>query len=45
MAGAGQRGWVRRAQITRIQGFPGGPVGKTPCSQRRGPGFDPWSGN
>ena len=25
--------------------FPGGPVGKTPCSQCRGPGFDPWSGN
>ena len=25
--------------------FPGGPVAKTPCSQRRGPGFDPWSGN
>ena len=25
--------------------FPGGPVGKTPGSQCRGPGFDPWSGN
>ena len=25
--------------------FPGGPVGKTPCSQFRGPGLDPWSGN
>ena len=25
--------------------FPGGPVAKTPCSQCRGPGFDPWSGN
>ena len=24
---------------------PGGPVAKTPCSQCRGPGFDPWSGN
>ena len=24
--------------------FPGGPVVKTPCSQCRGPGFDPWSG-
>ena len=24
--------------------FPGGPVGKTPCSQCRGPGFEPWSG-
>ena len=25
--------------------FPGGPVSKTPCSQCRGLGFDPWSGN
>ena len=25
--------------------FPGGPVAKTPCSQYRGPGFNPWSGN
>ena len=25
--------------------FPGGPMGKTPCSQWRGPGFDPWPGN
>ena len=25
--------------------FPGGPVAKTPCSQSKGPGFDPWSGN
>ena len=25
--------------------FPGGPVAKTSCSQGRGPGFDPWSGN
>ena len=25
--------------------FPGGPVAKTPHSQCRGPGFDPWSGN
>ena len=24
---------------------PGGPVGKTLHSQRRGPGCDPWSGN
>ena len=24
--------------------FPGGPVGKTPCSQCRGPWFDPWLG-
>ena len=25
--------------------FPGGPVVKTPSSQSRGPGFDPWSRN
>ena len=25
--------------------FPGGAVLKTPCSQCRGPGFDPWLGN
>ena len=25
--------------------FPGGPMVKTPCTQFRGPGFDPWSGN
>ena len=25
--------------------FPGGPVSKTPHSQCRGPGFDPWSQN
>ena len=29
----------------RLRGFPGGPVAKTPCSQCRGPEFDPWSGN
>ena len=27
-----------------LRDFPGGPVAKTPCSQCRGPGFDPWSG-
>ena len=25
--------------------FPRGPLAKTLCSQSRGPGFDPWSGN
>ena len=25
--------------------FPGGPVAKSPCSQGRRPGFNPWSGN
>ena len=28
-----------------MRDFLGGPVAKTPPSQCRGPGFDPWSGN
>ena len=28
-----------------LRDFPGGPVGKTPHSQCRGSGFNPWSGN
>ena len=28
-----------------LQDFPGGPVAKTPSSECRGPGLDPWSGN
>ena len=28
-----------------MRDFPSGTVDKTPCSQCRGPGFDPWSGN
>ena len=35
----------RTLEIIHSGDFPGGPVGKTPCSQCRGPGFDPWSGN
>ena len=31
--------------IKKILDFPGGPAAKTPHSQCRGPGFDPWSGN
>ena len=27
-----------------LKGFPGGPVAETLCSQRRGPGFNSWSG-
>ena len=30
---------------SNIWDFPGGTVDKTPRSQCRGPGFDPWSGN
>ena len=32
-------------QIPQAQDFPGGAVVKTPCSQCRGVGFYPWSGN
>ena len=34
---------IRRKR--REKNFHGPPVGKTPCFQCRGPGFDPWSGN
>ena len=36
---------VEAHQKRTNRNFPGGPVAKTPCSQRRGPGFNPWSGN
>jgi len=39
-----QLGNIRR-QEKPMRDFPGGPVAKTPNSQRRGLGFDPWSGN
>ena len=32
-------------KLSDLGDFPGGPVGKTPCSQCRGHGFDPWLGN
>ena len=35
----------QQASKVGCQDFPGGPVAKTPCSQCRGDGFDPWSGN
>ena len=31
--------------VMSVRDFLGGPVAKTPCSQCRGPRFDPWSGN
>ena len=36
-----------RRTLKRVAGrdFPGGPVAKTPRSQSRGPGFDPYGGN
>ena len=48
----GQRGRIKKfsgvvsfSQQILIQDFPGGPVVKTPCSQCRGPGLEPWSRN
>ena len=35
----------KRGKSDAGRDFPGGPVAKTPCSQCRGPRFDPWSGN
>ena len=32
-------------KFTQSCDFPGGPVAKIPCSQCRGPGFNPWLGN
>ena len=36
--------WVdaQDGKLPPIRDFPGGPVAKTPRSQRRGPGFNPW---
>ena len=31
--------------INSLEDLPGGPVAKTPRSQCRRPGFNPWSGN
>ena len=33
------------SQLKESRDFPADSVAKTPCSQCRGPGFDPWSGN
>ena len=37
--------WVALLNYHLWGDFPGGPLGKTPRSQCRGPNFDPWSGN
>ena len=43
---AGVHAHVTCAYVNMCSGdFPGGPVVKTPCSQGRGPGSDPWPGN
>ena len=33
------------SERNELKEFPGGPGAETPCSQCRGPGFNPWSGN
>ena len=33
------------SRIRKLADFPAGPVAKTPHSQCKGPGFDPWTGN
>ena len=33
------------SSVSSFRDFPGGPMAKTPRSQCRGLGFDPWSGN
>ena len=53
--GAGLSKWWTRPKLRapversiknmRNRDFPGGPVGKTPCSQPRGHGFSHWLGN
>ena len=35
----------KHSKDTHSRDFPGGPVAKTPHSQCREPGFDPWLGN
>ena len=43
--GSNPSNWQYATNVWNPWDFPGGPVGKTPCSHCRGPGFDPWSGN
>ena len=38
-------GNIRISFLSKAKDYPGGLVAKTLCSQCRGPGFDPWSGN
>ena len=35
-------GTEQRLKKKSLRDFPGDPVAKTPCSQCRGPKFDPW---
>ena len=36
---------VKAIKMGKFKDSPGSPIVKTPCSQCRGPRFDPWSGN
>ena len=36
---------IREEQEKEFRDFSGGPVAETLCSQCKGPGFNPWSGN
>ena len=40
-----QEGVYKKKKEGISRDFPGGPMAKTPRSQGRRPGFDPWSGN
>ena len=42
---AGKKQQSGKSKGRKKTDFPGGPVAKTPYSQCRGPGFNPWSGN
>ena len=36
---------LKKKKRSKVRDIPGGPVGKNPRTQCRGPAFDPWSGN
>ena len=41
----GRETFLQGFKNEQIRDFPGGPLVKTSCSQCRGRGFNPWSGN
>ena len=41
----GNPAWNTFLKTLNYRDFPGGPMAKTLCSQCRGPGLNPWSGN
>ena len=42
---SGERDLIRFVYLKEHTDFPGAPVAKMPCSQCRGPKFNPWIGN